>query len=560
MDLLAYDPASGYAQCYKQQFAEAAEAFFDAAVSEGKIDTSLNAELSAKLRKLQAQKDHCSGKKGWWIFLLVLFIVIFVIWGLGIPGGVPKDKQNLHWCYFAAALVAAGAFIFFKVIPAIRRLSDRVALLQEEIEGVYGKITELLAPFYELFDWNTCTKLFSKIISPLKFDDFLSLERLGDLRDNFGFSLEDEPESTLTGTCSGTFYGYPFVFTEDLDFAWGEKEWTGSITISYQEEITDSEGKKRWVTKTEVLTASITRPYPEFSQNRNFFFGHSASPNLSFSRTPSSLSGGSGLFNSLGKKYQMRQLRKFEQNLSDESQYTMVGNREFEVLFRSENRDNEVEFRMLYTPLAQQYMVSLLNDTAAGYGDDFSYTKSNCVTHICSEHLNKTSFSEPPFHTDHFDIRDIKKLFMEQSAEFFRSLYFTFAPLLLVPAYNEPRQDLPHEEGVPTVSPSEIEGAAYYCSNRFRPEESITENIFNIISFTPFPGGADAVVEAIGFAGVERTEYETRYGADGNYHDIPIHWVEYVPVSRQTSVRAWLEEFCQEGSSPFLRRRGILFF
>jgi hypothetical protein len=256
----------------------------------------------------------------------------------------------------------------------------------------------------------------------------------------------------------------------------------------------------------------------------------------------------------------MRQLRKLAQDLTDDSQYTMVSNQEFELLFRSENRNNEVEFRLLYTPLAQQYMVKLLNDRTAGYGDDFSYIKKNRVTRICSEHLNQTSLSEPPFYSDEFDLKVIKKLFLEQSGTFFRSVYFTLAPLMLIPCYNEPRLgDAPEEQTATVISPSEIEGAAFYYAEHFRPAESITENIFNVVSCENFPGGASAIVESIGFAGVDHVEYVSCYGQDGKFHDVPVPWVEYIPVSRHTSLLAYLEKEAPENFVPLFRRRGILY-
>ena len=61
MDLLAYDPATGFAQVYKEQFTAAADDFFEKAVQEGKIDVSLNEQLSGELKKLQVRKEKMDG-------------------------------------------------------------------------------------------------------------------------------------------------------------------------------------------------------------------------------------------------------------------------------------------------------------------------------------------------------------------------------------------------------------------------------------------------------------------------------------------------------------------
>lgn len=560
MDLLAYDPATGYAEVYKEQFAAEAENFFEDALTKSKIDPEENARLASALRKLQEEKEHCSGRKILWILLLTAIIILFLILALSILCNVPEEEQGDSWVLFFLGAAAGAGVIIFKLIPRIKALSSQEAALKKRCSDLYDQIIRKLAPLYRYFTWHTLTDLFSRVITPVEFDDFLSNERLEDLKANFGLAIEDEPNSTLTGTYSGTFYGYPFVFTEDISVVWGTRVWSGSLPITYREKTVNAEGKTVWVTRTQILTATVTKPAPEFPLNRNFFFGHHEAPNLSFSRTPSSLSGGEGFWHNLGKKYQLRQLRKFEQNLTDKSQYTMVANHDFEVLFRSENRNNEVEFRMLYTPLAQQYMVKLLNDTEAGFGDDFACFKKGCITRIVSEHLNQTSLSEAPFRSDKFDLKEIKELFLRTSGEFFKSFYFSFAPVFLIPSYNAPRLKgvtTPSEEF--TISPCEIEGAAYAHSRLFAPHESITENIFNVSHYSSRKGTVRAVIESIGYAGVEHVEYVSCYGKDGRFHDVPVPWVEYVPVSEHTPVMVWKEKNVPPDAKILFSRRGIVF-
>ena len=560
MDLLAYDPVTGYDQVYKEHFAAAADEFFEKAVQEGSIDVSLNEQLAAELKTLLARKSKIDSKYIGVIILLVVAGIALAVWGIWIGCCVPENEQCDHWLIFIPAAFAAAGIAFFKIIPFIRRLAKQSALLEKEIREKHDRILKLLEPLWHFFDWDTATNLISKVLPPLKFDKFLSVERLLDFGANFGFSLADDPDTTLCGIHSGTFYGYPFVFAEEIVFSMGEKVWSNSITITYREKETGPDGKSTWVTKSQVLTASIVRPCPEYNMNRNFFFGHDAAPELSFSRTPSSLSGGGGIFHALGKKYQLRKLRKFEQDLTDDSQYTMVANHDFEVLFRSENRNHEVGFRLLYTPLAQQYMVSLLNDSTIGYGDDFAYTKSNCVTRICSEHLNRTSLSEAPFFSDSFELKEIKKLFLEKSADFFRSFYFTFAPLMLIPCYNMPRQnaDVP-EHGGESISECELEGAVYFQKYYFEPKNSLTETIFNIRDFQILPNGVEATVEGCSFAGKDRVEYVEKWGNDGRMHSIPVHWVEYIPIRRTTKIRGWrMDETAPPPGEVLYTRRGIV--
>ena len=557
-DLLAQDPVSGYKNVYKEAFAREAEAFFDYAVRRGGIDPAVNASQARELDRLYAEKEKQGGRKGWWIFLLTALVIVFAVWGIML---LAEEKSLSHGqiAAFAGYGIVALIFICAVIVPKIRELSSVLSTLHKEINSKYARATAYLAPLYKAFSWNTLPELFSKVIPQVKFDEYLSNERLADFRDNFGLVIQDEPESTMLGSHSGTFFGYPFIFTEDKNFCWGEKVWSGSMVVSYTVYVTNAEGKRVAQTRSEVLTASVTKPYPEFPVARQFFFGHDAAPELSYSREPSSLSGSSGIWAALGKKYRMHKLRKLEQNLTDESDFTMMSNREFEMLFKSENRDNEIGFRLLFTPLAQQYMVKLLNDQETGYGDDFCLNKSCLVTCLFSNHLNETKIARKPFSADLYDLQKIKAKFRKNSDEFFRSMYFSFAPLFLIPLYNEERINAP-EYPCESISENELEGAAAAHEEYFRPDESITENIFNIRNCRRQGNVVSAMVESIGFSGSSRVDFVPCFAGNGSVYQVPVEWIEYTPVSCRTPIHACREEKLPPGKEVLFRRRGLAFW
>jgi hypothetical protein len=145
------------------------------------------------------------------------------------------------------------------------------------------------------------------------------------------------------------------------------------------------------VQKSQTLTASVTKPFPMYAIESQLIYGHEAAPNLSFTRTPSKLSGlDKGSLNDWRKQRAVkgverkasRAIRKGTSNL------TLMANREFESLFKAIDRNHEVEFRLLFSPLAQQEMVKLMNDGSTGYGDDFNFFKFGKVNFISASHLN----------------------------------------------------------------------------------------------------------------------------------------------------------------------------
>ena len=62
----------------------------------------------------------------------------------------------------------------------------------------------------------------------------------------------------------------------------------------------------------------------------------------------------------------IRQLKKLEKksrkSVNQGTNYTVFGNSEFEVLFGATNRNHEVQFRLLFTPLAQTELLKLMKE------------------------------------------------------------------------------------------------------------------------------------------------------------------------------------------------------
>ena len=66
----------------------------------------------------------------------------------------------------------------------------------------------------------------------------------------------------------------------------------------------------------------------------------------------------------------------------------------------------------------------------------------------------------------------------------------------------------------------------------FRHPNSITTDILKTSSEVRPDGDTVVSVTAHGFRGVEHTEYISKHGGDGRWHDVPVHWTEYIPVRR----------------------------
>ena len=101
-----------------------------------------------------------------------------------------------------------------------------------------------------------------------------------------------------------------------------------------------------------------------------------STPELSFSRDADHVEQRSERsLQRLVKRGERTLQKKTEEAISENGDFMSMSNTEFEVLFDALNRTNEVQFRTIFTPLAQTNMVDLLL-SKTGYGDDFNFFKN----------------------------------------------------------------------------------------------------------------------------------------------------------------------------------------
>lgn len=78
-------------------------------------------------------------------------------------------------------------------------------------------------------------------------------------------------------------------------------------------------------------------------------------------------------------------------------------------------------------------------------------------------------------------------------------------------------------------------------ANRFnpddlRPKNSCTPNIYKTKLIDKRDKVDRVTVTAHSFIGERRVTYITKLGGDGRLHTIPVRWIEYIPVSRDTDM------------------------
>ena len=452
----------------------------------------------------------------------------------------PYQKEFLLGMFLIIAVLGAAAAVISIVSfgKTLKAMNAELAELENLLNSSVDEAERQMAPLNDLFSWDIPAKLIGKTVPNIRFDPYFNAARLTELEKEFGYDgfLHDEDSSVLFAH-SGEIKGNPFVIATVKKFTMGVKEYVGYKTISWTETETDSKGNRHTVLRTETLTASVTKPFPEYHSRTFLMYASEAAPNLKFSRKPEGLSDGSA-FSGIRKRRLRRKLEKFSRNLEDESNYTMMVNKEFEVLFNTKDRNDEVEFRLLFTPLAQNEIIKLMNDRKEGYGDDFSIVKSKMLNVVYPEHLQSFNLDTDPERFRGYRFDDVKRGFISANCEYFREIYFAFAPLLAIPLYQQirTRKEIYGENLVRSSSVWEWESLANFRGGeKFAHSESVTDNIMKAKLLSDDGDGEKSIgITAKGFWGAGRTDYVSVLGGDGCTHSVPVNWVQYFPVEKET--------------------------
>lgn len=527
------EPLSDYVNYYRELHEKNVSEFFESLVKQANIDEDFNRKTIVELRSLEESVSKSSKARTWWKVSRVLTILLII--GLSAVAGF------LQGYYFLATIPALALLVLIikKLNPEIREVSSKVDNLTRAKNAKSNEAWVQMEPLNELYTWDMAAKLFMKTFPEVKFDNYFSSERLTDLVDNYGFSEEFNRGRSIIHVQSGEFKGNPFAISRYKSHWMGSETYFGSLIIYWVETTRDAYGNWVNVQRSQTLTASVVKPFPRYSIDASIIYGHETAPNLFFSREPSELSRlkegrkSERKTNKAIKKME-KQARKAVKTGS--SEFTVMSNKEFEVLFNATDRDNESEFRLLFTPLAQQEMVNLLKDKEAGFGDDFYFTKNGPINIVEPNHLSNTEIESHPGFFKFQDISQARAFFNEFHNAFFKSVYFAFAPIFTVPLYREKRSFTLSDKLRGEPSYWEFEALANALGEaKFKHKSSITDNLLEISSMSE--GMSKVVtVSAFGYRGISQVDFVPVLGGDGIVHPVPVPWTEYRPVTRETQL------------------------
>lgn len=550
-DLL--DPSQFYDSVLKVAYTENANKLFDELIKNSQINEDENRKTVKQYRVVDGNARKMKSKLAGMITLkvfLIIFIVLFLLAGIAlfiVPFVDKSRPYNIGLCIGLAVgfIVIAGVFIYLAAKPVSESIKKRRVLLKsltEEATRLNNLAVQQMAPLNALFDWNAPSIIIKNTTPLIELDPYFDVKKFSYLKDKYKFSDNEDSDSSAVVTLSGQIKGNPFFLYRTFNSHIYDKTYTGSLTISWVETYTDSDGHLHTRTRTQTLTATEVHPAPGYYNETKLVYANDAAPDLNFSREPAGATGLSeGAINRKVKKGEkaLRKLQASDMKDNDQSSnFTMMTNSKFDVLFGAKDRDNEVQFRLLFTPLAQLSMTKILVQ-GQPYGDDFKFIKKGPLNYIISNHSQQFDYSTSPDRYQTFSVDDSRKLFVDYNTQFVTSLYFDLAPLLAIPLY---QQYKPFEYiykdvlGYNYTSFEEEVMANTLDGKAFMPKNSITSQILKVVKRQKI-GNSDAVtVKSHAYRGENRTSYVSVHGGDGRFHNVPVNWIEYFPVEKDTTM------------------------
>ena len=464
------------------------------------------------------------------------------------------------------SMITGGILLLALVVsPQRKRYTAIIEKLKNEIDKLLSIAKTQMAPLNLLFDEMMPSQLFHKTVPLIEMDRIFDTKKLEFMKNVYNYNFKNKDNISTLNIQSGSILGNPFVVFKELEMNMLPHTYEGTLVITYRVRHYGKNGSY-YTTVTQTLRARVTKPKPFYSHNTYLVYANEAAPNLSFSRSASNI-------NSMDEKHLAKYVAKHEDDLEkmaekemkNGGQYTPLGNPEFELFFGGLNRDNEVEYRLLFTPLAQKSMLQLLK-SSDGFGDDFSFRKSKMLNLIISAHSQGDAlFVDRSYFCD-YDYRKIEEKFVNYNDFYFKALYFDFAPLMSIPLY---QQHKAHEYIYKGTIPSNFTTFEHEAiSNKFDVKNfadplTDTETILKA-DFLSRQGEEDKVdIIAHSFKAVKQIEYVPTLGGDGRMHPVPVVWYRYDPLEKVTPIivgdtKGTLEDFRKLGNNDIIFSRGLV--
>ena len=509
MNSVIYNPLEEWETKYKQLHSEKVNKFFDDLVEKSGVNIAKNRETVSQYNNYKENLGKLKKKLNWLRFLRVLMCITLIL----IP------------------------LVIWKTTPRIKELRSEIEAADKKASELLQEAHNQMQPLNALFTDKDAINIVQDTIPLLSFEPCFSVKQEADMRINYDFCDQNDSEQSTIDVLAGNYNENPFLFENKLIHRMGTETYHGYKTITWTERYRDSNGRMQTRIRTQTLHATVTKPKPFYHTQVVLNYGSQGGPDLCFTRDATHLEQKSEReIERYIKKGEKKLQKMSEKAVKQNKDFTSMSNADFEVLFDALDRSNEVQFRTLFTPLAQTNMVDLIR-SKTGYGDDFNFIKIKRMNKIVSNHSQGRAITLLPsgFYSYLFD--EIKSNFVTKNEDFFKAVYFDFAPILAIPIYQErPVHSLkPIPDYSQLYSYKECEALANLVDKNYVVHKQTKTNAILKSSHISSENKVDETcITAYSYDIIERVEYVTMLGGDGHFHSVPVHWDDYIPLEQST--------------------------
>lgn len=452
--------------------------------------------------------------------------------------------------------------VIWKVTPKIRAIRTDIEEADKRAAELLEEAYKQMLPLNTLFTDRDALSIIESTIPLISFDKCFSVKQEADMKINYDFCEYNEDEESTVDTLAGSYNENPFLFENKIVHTMGNETYHGYKTIHWTETYRDSDGKLRSRARSQTLHATVVKPKPYYNTQVVLNYCSQGAPDLSFSRDASHLEQKSEReIEKLVKRGEKKLKKKTDKAIKENKDFMSMSNSDFEVLFDALDRTDEVQFRTLFTPLAQTNMVALIL-SKLGYGDDFNFIKSKRTNRIISNHSQGRVINLSPAEYTSYSYDIIKENFTGKNIEFFKAVYFDFAPILAIPAYQErpvhSLKPIPDYSQLYSLKECEVLANAVDYEYVVHPRTK-TKAILKSSFVTSKDSIDETCITAYSYDIEKRVDIVSVYGDDGHYHNVPVEWDEYIPLEAQKNFYISTDEIAAN-KSVIARHNGLCIF
>ncbi len=539
------EPLKEYSR-YQKQFDDSVDKTFEDLVKKSNIDVEKNRntvkmydEADVEYKKEKKKLHTLRGWRSFLIFLSIVGGVAAVIGGLMIYGAITTDSSIL-----AGVLTAViGPFVMIVSIltitlvlnKKIKALKEVVKVLKQNADLILEEAWKQMAPLNKLFNSDITNNMVNDLDTVIQIDRYYSVLHEVYLHKYYKFPYFSNDNSSTINMVVGTITGNPFVISRELEVEMGMKTYEGSLLVTWTETRRDSQGKTYTVTHSQTLIATVTKPCPFYDTETFLVYCNESAPDLNFSRKPQAHGKDDKQIERMVKRGEKKLAKIAEDDMKHgDGSFVAMSDTEFDVLFGAFDRDNENQFRLLFTPLAQRNTIDLVKDSP--YGDDFYFAKQGKLNTIYSHHGDTWDMLAGR-NISSYSVDLAKQMFTNYNCNFFKNLYFMLAPLLSIPLYqqfkpNDMDIDLSSETN---IAAREAEMLVNILPDNYIGAKGSATRVIPKVKFISSIGEVDCImIYAYSYSITTRTDFVPRVAGNGRMYSVPVNWDEYNPLIKTT--------------------------